>query len=158
MATKIPNLWSQKDVKVEVLSPFAILRTQAANLEQMTKGLIEAEITATATATGEIFYQLDLIAPVLGGYRHRLFAISHKKDMLYPVRFLLSSTQISELIKRLGPQNWTEVAGTEAIFLNELTYLLQSNDVNAVIQSIIARSNEVQSAQQEDEAAVKAVA
>ena len=37
MAQRIPNLWSQKDVNVQVLSPLAILRTQAANLEQMTR-------------------------------------------------------------------------------------------------------------------------
>lgn len=144
MAQRIPNLWSEKDIKVEVLSPIAILQTQAANLEQMTKGLIETEITVTTTARGETFYQLDVIAPVLGGYRHRLFAISHQKDMVYPVRFILDANLSSELIKSLGANKWTDVVGTEDKFITGLMHLLQSNSVNAIIQSLIARSNEVQ--------------
>ncbi len=143
MAQRIPNLWSEKDVKVEVLTPLAILRTQAANLEQMTQGLIEAEIVTSTSDKGETVYQLDVIAPALGGYRHRLFSISHQKDMVYPVRFTVPPGIAMEL-KRIGGGNWLEVTGTESAFLDQLEDVLTSNTINAIIQSIIARSNELQ--------------
>lgn len=154
MAQRIPNLWSEKDVKVEVLSPVAILHTQAANLETMTKGLIEAEITMLSNERGETLYNLDLVAPALGGYRHRLFGISHKQDMVYPVKFVLESTQTFPLFARLNGKG--EIAETEAAFLEKLGEVLQSSTVNAVIQSLIARSNEVQAAH--NEAVAEAVA
>ncbi len=153
MAQRIPNLWSEKDVRVEVLSPIAILETQATNLEQMTKGLIETEITVVTSDKGETVYQLDIVAPVLGDYRHRLFSISHQKDMVYPVKLILPAGQFSEL---LWSYTTKATAGTEAIFLERLGDVLTSNTVNAVIQSIIARSNEVQAIRRE--AATEAVA
>ena len=154
MVQRIPNLWSQKDVNVQVLTPLAILRTQAANLEQMTKGLIETEVTVLTGGKGETVYQLDIIAPVLGGYRHRLLAISHEKDMVYPVKFILSSSQTLEMT--LWLHGGGEVAETEATFLEKLGEILQSKGVNAVIQSIIARSNEILAIGSEAEAAVEA--
>ena len=155
MAQRIPNLWSQKDVNVQVLSPLAILRTQAANLEQMTKGLIEAEVTVLTDEKGETVYQLDIIAPVLGGYRHRLLAVSHQKDMVYPVKFILSPNQSSELLWSYSNRGAAE---TELTFLEKLGEVLQSKTVNAVIQSIIARSNEILAVSSEAEAAVEAAA
>jgi hypothetical protein len=125
MSQTIPNLWSEKDIKVEVLSPLAILHTQATNLEQMTKGLIETEITVVTSDKGETVYQLDLIAPALGGYRHRLFAISHHKDMVYPVKFVLPEGQAMPLYARLDGVG--EIAETEAAFLEKLGEVLKSN-------------------------------
>lgn len=155
MTQRIPNLWSEKDVKVEVLSPLAILQTQAANLETMTKGLIEAEITTLTNERGETLYNLDLVAPALGGYRHRLFGISHKQDMVYPVKFILPSSQNFGSMFPFASQLSAE---TEAEFLEKLGEVLQSNSVNAVIQSLIARSNEVQSVGNEAKTVTEAVA
>ena len=157
MATKIPNLWSQKDVKVEVLSPLAILRTQAANLEQMTQGLIEAEVVTSTGDKGETVYQLDITAPVLGGYRHRLLAVSHQKDMVYPVNFAATPGGVLQNVSPHGYRAYTS-AQTEAEFLKNLGEILQSPIINALIQSIIARSNEVQSPDQQYEMAGEAVA
>lgn len=157
MATKIPNLWSQKDVKVEVLSPLAILRTQAANLEQMTQGLIEAEVTTTTGESGEIVYQLDIIAPVLGGYCHRLLAISHQQDRVYPVKFAVTPDAVLQNVSPHGYRAFTS-AQTEAEFLKNLGEILQSPSINALIQSIIARSNDVQNTDQQYEMAGEAVA
>ena len=145
MAQTIPNLWSQKDIKVEVLSPLAILRTQAANLEQMTQGLIEAEVTTTTGDKGETVHQLDITAPVLGGYRHRLLAISYRKDMVYPVTFVVAHDGALRDVSAYVYSTNTS-AQTEAQFLKNLGEILQSPTINALIQSIIARSNEVQAA------------
>lgn len=108
----------------------------------MTQGLIETHITVTTGDKGEAVYQLDIVAPALGGYRHRLVAISHLKDMVYPVKFILSPDQDMGLTWLIA----NSIAATEAIFLEKLGQVLQSKEVNAVIQSIIARSNEIQSA------------
>ncbi len=147
MAQRIPNLWSEKDIKVEVLSPLAILHAQATNLEQMTKGLLQAEITQVVGEEGTTFYRLDIVAPALGSYRHGLFAISHQKEMVYPVKFVLPDGQSMPLYTHLNGSG--EIAETEAEFLEKLKEVLRSSSVNAVIQSIIARSNEVQSARTE---------
>src|SRR5437867_1338068 len=85
MAAQIPNLWSE-DVRVDILSPLAILRTQASLMGELTKGILEAEIESNVDH--EHAYQIHslfLVAPALEHYRHLILRARHRLDLVYPV-------------------------------------------------------------------------
>src|SRR4051794_11804124 len=83
MTTTLPDLWSD-DIKVDVLSPLVILRSQEGYLERKTQGLLQAKV-ATTRSGDWVQHQLDLIAPALGGYRRSLLTARHNAEMIYPV-------------------------------------------------------------------------
>src|SRR5262245_42701361 len=83
MATTIPDLWSD-DIKVDILSPLAILRTQVGFLEQKTQGILRAQVATTSTDVW-LQHQLDLIAPALSHYRVTLLTAQHGRPDFYPV-------------------------------------------------------------------------
>jgi len=150
MAT-IPDLWSD-DIKVDVVTPLAILRAQVGSIQRKTKGLLQAEVTTTTSDAGWVRHQLDLIAPVLDGYRHRLFAATHEKDLVYPVKIE------AECFRPESPEDFAQLfsavtkfqkderptAQTEQEFIELLSQVLHSGEVRSIIQSLIARSNERQ--------------
>jgi hypothetical protein len=138
MATTIPNLWSD-DISVDVLSPLAILRAQAAQLGRMTKGLLKAEVATTTGTNKWVQHQLDLMAPVLDYYRHRVLTARHHMDMVYPVTVDAECFNDPTGSPELGS---SREAPTEEEFIQLVRQALQSNEVKLVIQSLIARSNE----------------
>ncbi len=44
MANAIPDLWPDEIAELDVLTPVAILRVQAGQLRQKTRGLVEADV------------------------------------------------------------------------------------------------------------------
>lgn len=142
MANDIPNLWSGNITNLKVLSPLAILRTQASNLETMTRGLLKVAIDEEEFAVDgkkNTFYNFDIVAPALNGYRHRLFALYHHMALVYPITFVLSSEIASETMPF---SRGDREAYSEEDFTEKLGSVLQSNYTTSVIQSLIARSNE----------------
>ena len=82
MPATIPSLWP--DINVDLVPPLIILRAQATRLGQLTKGILEAEVT---TVTGEddfVVHRLDLLAPSLEDRRVRILTATHRSDY-YPV-------------------------------------------------------------------------
>jgi hypothetical protein len=118
-----------------VLSPAAILQAQATNLEERTKGVLEAEVFSREVAAKEgqavTVYQFDVIAPALNRYRKTILQVQHTKDAIYPV-----------YIQSLGPG--LPQAANDKEFLVVLRSYLQSQPVMSLIQTLIARSNEAQ--------------
>ena len=134
MTAKIPNLWPE-ELTETVLTPAAILKAQATNLGEQTKGVLEAEVSRREESTKEgqtiIIYDFDVIAPALNGYRKTILQVNHAKDAIYPV-----------YIKSLGtgiPQ-----AANDQRFLEVLGSHLQSQSIVSLLQTLIARSNEVE--------------
>ena len=128
MSTAMPNLWPE-NLSTDVLPPLAILRAQAGLLGKITKGILEAEVTSVAK-DDVVRHQLDVIAPALDGYRHRLLVVEHESHLVYPAIIDPDS-------------NEAEFAQTPQNFINRLQTLLNSGQVLSVITSLIARSNEV---------------
>jgi len=157
MAT-IPDLWSD-DIKVDVVTPLAILRAQVGPIHRKTEGLLQAEVTTTTSDAGWVRLQLDLIAPVLNGYRHRLLAATHEKDRVYPVNVeaecfkpkpsadelrritaLTQCVQTSSVRRELSalsePKNdWCPKAQTVQEFIELVSQVLHSGEVRSIIQS-----------------------
>jgi hypothetical protein len=152
MATTIPDQWPEIDVNI--LTPQAILRYQASQLKKKTRGLLDAELSVT-TVGSKSSLQLDLIAPALNGYRHRVLAARFETEMVYPatvwadcyeppagslVKGDYSQPQILSLLRAPEP-NYRE-ASSEREFLGIVAEVLRSKEVRALIDSLIARSNE----------------
>ena len=125
MANAVPDLWPDEVANVDMLTPLAILRIQAGQLQKKTKGLVEAEIDPEPDQEAEHYY-FDIIAPALNRYRYRLLHVFHKRDQVYPV-------YVEDLTGRCA---------TQEEFVRALSDIFSSSNTRSVISSIIAQSNE----------------
>lgn len=156
MQTTIPDLWSD-DIRVDVLRPLVILRSQESLLARKTQGILEAKVSTVTNDVWEL-HQLDLIAPALNHYRTTLLTAKHARDMVYPVTvrancFLPKTKSAAEaLVPGLGetvrvlrgePPGDQREAATQEEFIDLVRQVLRSGEVRALIQSLVARSNEI---------------
>jgi hypothetical protein len=131
MANVIPDLWPDEIGDLDVLTPLAILRIQAGQLKQKTRGLVEAEVeTETSVDASAEHYYFDLIAPALNRYRVRLLDAWHVPKRVYPVYV------------DVGNGQHTAVCTTQADFVGVLGNIFSSSDTRSLISSFIAQSNE----------------
>jgi hypothetical protein len=146
MAVEIPNLWPVEAIKVDVLSPVAILRAQAGHFQQASMGLLRAEVSTT-TGDNRVSHQMDIVAPALGNYRHAILTVRHSADMPYPATVYDAGTgstggqtKPTLCISLLPPQPFE--AYSEKEFVEKVSSILNSGTVIALIQSLLARSSE----------------
>lgn len=128
MTNEIPNLWPTDAIVVNALTPAAILRYQVPLLRQSTQGLLDAEVT-TVNDDKNVEMHLDVVAPALRNYRHRLVSIYHKKNLVYPVSIASEGNAVYSVI-------------SQDDFIQRLKSILTSAQTIAVLQSLLARSNE----------------
>ncbi len=146
MTPTIPDLWSD-DIRVDVLTPLAILRAQETFLRPRTKGILQATVS-TAMAEDLVQHQFDLTAAVLG-YSERVLTATHHRLRPYPVKvvapcFASPSKNIVEFLVQgpVRPGSDMREAATQEEFVGLVREVLRSADVRSLIQSLIARSNE----------------
>ncbi len=154
MTTTIPDLWPD-DIRVDVLAPLVILRTQESNLRRRTQGILEGHVS-TVEDNGLIYHKLDVFAPALG-YSRTVLAAKHGHDSPYPVT-VISQAFVSKpkaipipAMPFERPDNERDAA-TEDEFIKLVREVLQSGHVKAIVQSLIARSNELRELLQPPEA------
>ena len=163
----IPDLWP--GLKLDILSPAAILRRQVEHLRVKGQGVLDAELT-TVTGKDDFFiHRLDLIASQAYGQRYRVLVVTHRTEY-YPLqieadRYRPKTKQTTRTIKRGGYRSFgeeleTEVLSTESLtwppeadwrpiawsqedFVRRLGEVLTSSEVRSAIESFIARSNEL---------------
>lgn len=158
MATTIPTLWPE-DIKVDVLPPLTILKYQAAKLREITKGILQAEVTTVTGSDDFVSHRLDLIAPALEGRRFRVLIATHRTDF-YPVVLeadcfrpriapgtvagrMPEATEVGGGPRPWPPKNdWRPVANDQDEFLKRVGEALRAGEVRAAINSMIALSNE----------------
>jgi hypothetical protein len=155
MSTTIPDLWSD-DIKVTVLPPVAILRAQEGLLASKTQGILQAKLTTTESER-LVQHQLDLIAPSLNFYRERLLSATHDREMVYPVTvtaacFSPRPRDLGEALAQVasvpvGLARNQRQAASQDEFIGLVREVLQSGEVRSLIQSLIARSNELRARQ-----------
>lgn len=85
MPATIPNDWPD-EIKLDVVTPLAYLKTQAANLEKMTEGIIRAVVrTVRDEADHRVAHSLELVAPALQDARKVVLIATHDATNPYPV-------------------------------------------------------------------------
>ncbi|MDR3636769.1 MAG: hypothetical protein P4L84_23395 [Isosphaeraceae bacterium] len=155
MASAIPTLWSD-DIKVDVVSPAAILRAQVAPLRALTKGILEAEITTESSDSGMERLHFELVAPLLDNYHHRILSATYARNMVYPVTLeaecfrphkqsygeSLAALALAVHQRGVTESDWRPKAATEQEFIELIGQVLRSSEVRAIIHSLIARSND----------------
>lgn len=137
--TTIPDLWPSEALKVDVRTPAAILRAQAAQVRPNTKGILVADVTTTKSDSGSVIMALEILAPSLDNYRHRLLDVQYNQDEIYPAIITakgLKDTQRGASVER-------KTAYSEGDFIDILMEVLNARETIALLQSLIARSNEL---------------
>ena len=81
METEI-DLWPDLN-SVGILTPAAMLKTQAGMLSKKTNGRLQG-LVETYSLRGEIYHQLFVVVPALENYRYSLLTVHHSPT-LYPV-------------------------------------------------------------------------
>lgn len=169
MPTQIPSLWPD-NIDVDVVPPIAVLRHQASELRERTKGLLEAEVRSwpSKQEQGRIIHEFQIRAPALEGYTYSLFRIWHNKDFVYPAEIYFepwvsqAKTEYFEKQKRLlpaqmfGPYAVADLepsgirsAATQTEFLEAMSDLLTSPRTKSVLMSLIARIKQAETGEEE---------
>ncbi len=150
----IPDFWSD-EIRVNVLTPLAILRAGEGSLEKKTNGLLRTEVSST-TSPEFMAHTLELIAPSLNQRRVGLLSATHHTGEVYPVLvksrgFLpvysfwrnLSAAIIDDPPDSYLPDDERE-ANSQDEFIKLVVEALHSPNITALILSLIAKSNESQ--------------
>lgn len=166
MTTTIPSLWP--DINVDLVPPLTILRAQASRLGQLTKGILEAEVTTVTGDTSFVVHRLDLIAPSLDDRRVRILSATHREDY-YPVVLEAECYRPKNLVvadvkkqameilaSKMGidtrthiptrdwpiANGWRPIAADQDEFIQRVGDVLRSMEVRSAIDSMIALSNQ----------------
>ena len=148
------SLWPDNIVTVDIKSPVAILKEQAALLGQKTQNLVEAQVIQGRQPSIEdirkaismsklpapvepIFvYDFLITAPPLDFYAYRAFTIQHSID-LYPVRIWADQDIQAEIV----PESAKRIIETtsEAEFTEILGKILATEKISRVIGALLAQ-------------------
>jgi hypothetical protein len=147
MPETIPNLWPP-EFKIDVQTPYTILRVQAGLLSKVTRGILQGTVE-TETSKEKVQHRLVIIAPAYNGYRHTLIVAVHNPDMPYPAEVRAQALaqkveRTNPLMPALGPIYDTvyAVANSDDQMQQLVRQALQSEETKAAILSLIAKSNE----------------
>ena len=159
MSTIIRDLWPEEVSAPDVLSPLTILKYQASQLRQRTNGLLEAEVQSDERSDPWIRASFEIIAPFLDRYRRELFRIAHNRLTPYPVFVYADGlafkarnasfdwAQVGQDPDDFSPSDDDEaVASSQQEFLELLALVLNSRDTKSVLQSLLARTNDIRPA------------
>jgi hypothetical protein len=137
MSDSIPNLWP-KEFKVDVQTPYTILKVQAGYLGQVTRGILEAEVE-TESSPNRVQHRLVVIAPAWKGYRHTLVTAIHDPNLPYP-----AEVRAEALARPVEPVGVAYPRANDDDDMRSLVAnALRSDQTKAVIISLISKSNEV---------------
>jgi len=139
----IPNLWPD-DIRVDIQSPFVILKVQADYLTRLTGGVLEGVIE-TETSGENIQHRLVIVARSYHCYRHALVTALHKRNLPYPVEIReqsLAKLTPSDEPHSDEPEVTYPSASSDDRMQGLLQKALRSDSTVAILSSLIANSNE----------------
>ena len=142
MADTIPDLWPTSELESAVLTPIAILRTQATLLGQKTQGLLRGDVRVT-NEKGKLLLNFDVVAPAVNNYRFTLLSVRHPRGASYPATLY---TQTFVTLEKVSASKGayvpdSETAYTDQQFIALVQEVLQAPETIARLQSLIVRSN-----------------
>lgn len=133
--SRIPILWPE--LKVDAVSPAAVLQVQAASLEQLTHGLLIGQVVRGDVDKQE-YLHLDIVAPAVGT-SFRVVTITHKNGFPYPASVTWVDQTPFSAVEIREREAWSEENLSEI-----LKEVLSSSGITAAVYSLLARSNDVE--------------
>lgn len=134
----VESLWGSLD-EIGEKPPVAHLREQATALGEITKNILygtvyraESSLTGAAVASGDLAFNLDVVAPAVGDYAYTVLQIRHRATRSYPVRIYTRREAV------VAPA--VVSCQDERSFLQALKRVLSSRRVQDVIQSLVSQS------------------
>jgi hypothetical protein len=145
MPDTIPILWPN-EFKVDVQTPYSILRVQADSLGKVTRGILQGDVE-TETSNEQVQHRLVVVAPAYHSYRHTLIVVRHGIHLPYPAEVRAEVLAKKEKRDSGLPGRPIEVtvypsANSDEQLVNLVQNALWSQETRAVILSLIAKSNE----------------
>lgn len=135
----------QRDVRPllgrAVQTPLAILRVQARLLSQLTSGILDGDVETEETDK-LVQHRLVVIAPAYNGYKHTLVTVIHNPDIAYPAEVRVPAIEEIERISDLLTRTTYPKATSDVAVQQLAQKSLQSGETEAIILSLIAKSNE----------------
>lgn len=119
------DLWPDFQAPEAIDSPVFLLKEQAANLKQKTRGLVLAGLRPASAPDGGFWVGFDLHSPALGEYAFRLFEVTYPPD-LFPVT--------------LTAADGTKTAHSLQDFKVLLESVLRSPRTKQVVEAIMAQA------------------
>lgn len=146
------DLWPNDFGVVDIRTPASILREQASKLGEKTKNVVEAEVRESVTKpywanSGDFAYDFNILAPLLNGYRYKLFTMSYPIHM-YPVRIGVDIDIALEIVEQHSDLNNAPTSTSQRVFYaqSEEEYIkliglvFNSAKVRNTINAILAHS------------------
>jgi hypothetical protein len=119
------DLWPDFQAPEAINSPVFLLKEQAAQLKQKTKGLVLAGLRPASAPDGSFWVGFDLYSPALGEYTYRLFEVT------YPTQFFPIT---------LTGATGAQTAQTLEQFKGLLESVLRSQRTKQVVEAIMAQA------------------
>jgi hypothetical protein len=143
MNGKLVDLWPD-DISTDVLSPQAILKFQAAQLEKRTKGILRGRVEEVINDEEKTLI-LVIEAPAVS-ITGELLRVVSKVERAYPVKVYGPGMAhvVADADCEIGVQDY-KVANGEGQLIELVREVLAAGETRATLDSLIALSNEANS-------------
>ncbi|MBA4030954.1 MAG: hypothetical protein C0478_08685 [Planctomyces sp.] len=131
--SQIPDLWSSS-ISPVVATPLALLRSQAVQLSNHTGGIVRADVVTASAKGSSREHCLVISAPALD-FKQEIVKVVHDVPIVYPC-----SVYAEEFEDDSREPYW--VASSPESVISALGQVLQSDRIVALINSLVAVSNE----------------
>ncbi len=121
------NLWGELPLAEAIRTPAIILREQATQLNDLTKGLLEGEVVSGKTSNSKLYHKLNIVAPSLDGYKYAILYVTHGV-IAYPCDVLDETS-------RMGYK-----CEDEQYFVEVVAKILSSAPVHKAVSALLAQS------------------
>lgn len=140
------DLWPDNVDKPTIKAPVSILREQATLLGQKTNNVVEATVERVESvwwaSVDELKYAFLIVAPLLQGYRYRLFIMAHSLEF-YPIKMVLETNIYREILQKESEfprEKDIFLIHPQEEFLKILGMIFGASKTIKVIHSLIAQS------------------
>jgi len=128
----IQNLWGELPLAEAIRTPASILQEQANQLTELTKGILEGEVTKgksqlTTRKNKPFIVRFNIIAPALDNYRYAVMRVYHD-IVLYPLAVV---DQVNGLEYECEDED---------NFINVVAQILSSTAVHKAIAALLSQS------------------
>ena len=128
------SMWGEIAEPTQARTPTAILREQAAILNQLTHGALIGSVEQEPTTNNTLIYNLDITAPAINNHKCLILTVQYSMT-IYPLTLTDRTTQVQRQCLN------------EEAFLTNLKNILSSTQVRRVIAALLIQIRDNPSAQ-----------